>query len=153
MSYIFGDRSNASMIGLHPDMVMLAQMALQLSDVDFTVIEGFRSPDRQAELVLAGASQTKMSKHLIGHAIDVAAYVNGIICWEWPHYPKIASAFQAASRELGIPVIWGACWDRQLASLTDDLVAEVGHYKARRSGKAFIDSGHFELRFDTVLTT
>jgi len=153
MPFTFGDRSNKNMNGLHPDMILLAQLAIQLSEVDFAVIEGFRSPERQAELVLAGASQTKMSKHLIGHAIDVAAYVHGTICWDWPYYPKIASAMQAASKELGIPVVWGACWDRQLASLTDDLVAEVGHYKSRRNGKAFIDSGHFELRMDTGLTT
>lgn len=153
MSFTFGDRSNGNLAGVHKDLVDVARIAIAASMVDFAVIEGLRDPDRQQQLVLAGASKTQQSKHLIGHAIDVAAWVSGAICWDWPYYPRIASAFQMAARELGVQVVWGAVWDRQLASLTDDLVAEVGHYKARRNGKAFIDGGHFELRMDTGLTT
>jgi hypothetical protein len=43
-------------------------------------------------------------------------------------------------------------WDTRLALLSDNLDAEVHAYRARRNGKAFIDAGHFELRFDTGVT-
>jgi peptidoglycan L-alanyl-D-glutamate endopeptidase CwlK len=144
----FGQRSINNLMGVHADLLAIAERAIEVTATDFCVIEGLRGPERQGELVLAGASRTLQSKHLIGHAIDVAAWVGGTVSWEWHHYPVIAAAFRQASRESGIPVVWGAVWDRQLASLSDELDAEVAAYKARRKGKAFIDSGHFELRME-----
>lgn len=151
MSFEFGRRSLDNLIGVHNDLVTVAMRAIQISEVDFAVIEGLRSAERQDHLIAIGASQTKLSKHIIGQAIDTAAYVNGTISWDWILYPGIARAMQTASRELGIQVVWGAVWDRQLAGLTDDLPDEVNRYKARRNGKAFIDAGHFELRMETGL--
>lgn len=151
MTFSFGKRSHEKLDGIHPDLYQLCLLAIASSEVDFAILEGFRSPDRQRDLVAAGASKTQQSKHLIGHAVDVGAVVPGGISWDWHHYPRIARAFQIASRELAIHVVWGAVWDRQLAGLTDDLDAEVAAYKGRRNGKAFLDGGHFELRIDTGL--
>lgn len=146
--FTFGDRSIRNLIGVHKNLVDLAMRAIELSEVDFAVIEGLRSAERQEQLFIAGASQRRTGgKHEIGHAIDTCAWVSGMPCWDWHLYPQIARAFQEASQETGVQVVWGAVWDRQLASMTDDLAAEVERYKARRNGKAFIDAGHFELRF------
>ena len=71
-----------------------------------------RTPARQAELKRAGASQTLNSRHLTGHAVDVAAWVDGDVRWDWPLYPRIASAFKQAARELNTPIIWGGDWPR-----------------------------------------
>lgn len=146
MSFEFGRRSLDNLIGVHHDLRTIAMRAIALSEVDFAVIEGLRTQERQDQLVLAGASQTSHSKHIIGMAIDTAAYVHGAISWDWIWYPKIAHAFQKASREFGIQIVWGAVWSRQLASLTDDLEEEVRRYVASKNGKAFVDSGHYELR-------
>ena len=112
MSYRFSARSRRALLGVHPDLVAVAEAALALSPVDFMVIEGLRSPVRQAALVKAGASRTLNSRHLTGHAIDVAAVVEGQVRWDWPLYPRIAAAFKQAAREGGVRIVWGGDWPR-----------------------------------------
>ena len=144
----FSRRSLDNLIGVHEDLVNLALRAIAVTEVDFAVIQGLRTQAQQAEYVAKGASQTMQSKHLIGHAIDIAAYIGGTISWDWMFYPHIASAFRQASLDLSVPVGWGAVWSHQLATLTDNLEREVQEYKARKHGKCFIDAGHYELRLD-----
>lgn len=106
----FGERSEKNLLGVHRDLVTVARMALLRSDVDFAITEGVRTLERQKELYRAGASQTMSSRHLTGHAIDVAAFVGGRIAWDWPLYNRIAIAFKSASADLGIPIVWGGDW-------------------------------------------
>ena len=108
--FIFGKRSENNLLGVHPDLVRVARRALELSEVDFTVIEGRRTPARQKALVEAGASWTMNSRHLTGHAIDVAPYIGGTIRWDWPPFYKIAEAFKKAAEELNVPIVWGGSW-------------------------------------------
>jgi peptidoglycan L-alanyl-D-glutamate endopeptidase CwlK len=49
------------------------------------------------------------SRHITGHAVDVAAYVDGIR-WDWPLYAEIAKAVKTAAAELKIPITWGGDW-------------------------------------------
>ena len=86
--------------------------AAALTPVDFMVVEGLRTPERQALLVKAGASRTRNSRHLTGHAVDVAAMVDGQVRWDWPLYPRIAAAFKAAAVRQGTPIVWGGDWTR-----------------------------------------
>jgi peptidoglycan L-alanyl-D-glutamate endopeptidase CwlK len=154
MPFDFSRRSLDNLIGVHEDLVMAARLAIHTTEVDFCVIQGRRTAAQQEEYFLAGKSQIRSGgKHQIGHAIDIAAYVDGAISWDWKHYPVIAAAFRQAAIDLSIPVVWGAVWDRQIGTLTADLFQEVRDYRARRNGKAFIDSGHFELRMNTGVTT
>lgn len=100
------------MIGVHPDLIAVVYEAMENSPVAFTITEGLRTPARQAALVKAGASRTLNSRHLTGHAVDIAALVNGQVRWDWPLYPRIAAAFKAASERLGIPIVWGGDWPK-----------------------------------------
>lgn len=110
MTYALGQRSLDRLNGVHPDLVKVVKRAIQLTPIDFTVTEGLRTVERQKALVAAGASQTMKSRHITGHAIDFAALVGGEVRWDWPLYGKIAAAFKEASRELGVPIIWGGDW-------------------------------------------
>lgn len=112
MSFRLSQRSRAALQGVHPDLVAVVEAAIELTPVDFMVTEGLRTAARQAELVRAGASRTLNSRHLTGHAIDVAAWVDGRVRWDWPLYPRIAEAFKAAAKGRGIPLIWGGDWPR-----------------------------------------
>lgn len=112
MAYRLSQRSLASLKGVHPDLVRVVHRAIQITGVDFMVTEGLRTAERQKELVKAGASQTQNSRHLTGHAVDVAAWVNGTVRWDWPLYPKIAAAFRQAAKEEGVALIWGGDWPR-----------------------------------------
>lgn len=119
--YTFSQRSLTQLEGVHPDLVRVAHRALELTKVDFVVIEGMRTLERQKKLYAAGASQTLRSKHLTGHAIDVAALVDGKVSWNLEHYAIIAHAFKQAAAELGVAIVWGGDWS------------------------TFIDGPHFEI--------
>ena len=112
MSFRLSIRSRDRLKGVHPDLVAVVERAIQLTGVDFMITEGLRTPARQAELVRAGASRTQNSRHLTGHAIDVAALVAGQVRWDWPLYPRIAEAFRQAAREMHVPLTWGGDWPR-----------------------------------------
>ena len=110
MSWRFSQRSEARMVGVHPDLVRIARRALELSPVDFGITEGMRTLERQKQLVAAGASKTMKSRHITGHALDVVAYVGTDVRWDWPLYDTIATAMQMAARDLGVPIEWGGDW-------------------------------------------
>ncbi|WP_278070813.1 M15 family metallopeptidase [Brevundimonas sanguinis] len=112
MSFRLSQRSRSALQGVHPDLVVVVEAAIELTPVDFMVSEGLRTAARQAELVRAGASRTLNSRHLTGHAVDVAAWVDGQVRWDWPLYPRIAEAFMAAAKGRGIRLIWGGDWPR-----------------------------------------
>lgn len=110
MPYTLSQRSLGKLKGVHLDLSRVVQRAIQITDTDFMVTEGLRSEKRQAELVKAGASKTMKSRHLTGHAVDLAAVVNGEVRWDWPLYAKLAKAMKQAAAELGVPLEWGGDW-------------------------------------------
>ncbi len=112
MNFHLSQRSRERLKGVHPDLVAVVEAAIGWTSVDFMVTEGLRTSARQAELVRAGASRTLNSRHLTGHAVDVAAWVDGQVRWDWPLYPRIAEAFKAAAAAAGTPLIWGGDWPR-----------------------------------------
>lgn len=108
--YIFGQASESNLIGVHPDLVKVVRRALELTPIDFKVIEGRRTLERQRELVKAGASQTLNSRHLTGHAVDMVPLPDGKVSWEWKYFYPMAEAMKQAAAELGIAVEWGGHW-------------------------------------------
>ena len=108
--FSLGPRSKARLQGVNPDLVKVVERAIKLTTVDFTVIEGLRTPERQRKLFDAGASQTLKSRHLTGHAVDLAAWVDDQVDWSWPLYHKIAAAMKQASTQTGVPIEWGGDW-------------------------------------------
>ena len=105
-----GKKSIERLQGVHPDLVRVVERAIDLTPVDFTVLEGLRSPERQQTLVASGASQTLNSRHITGHAVDLGAWVDNQVDWSWPLYTKIANAMKAAASELGVSIVWGGDW-------------------------------------------
>lgn len=103
-------RSRDRLAWVHPDLARVVRRAAELSSLEFIVTEGLRTPDRQAALVKAGASKTMNSRHLTGHAVDLAAVVDGDVRWDWPLYRKLADVMKAAAAEVAIPLVWGGDW-------------------------------------------
>lgn len=144
--FSFGKRSKDRMVGVHADLIRVMHRALELSPIDFAITEGLRTVQRQKELVAAGASKTMNSRHITGHAMDVAAFVGSELRWDFGLYLQIAEAVRLASIELNIPVVWGACW--MTINRSTDLAAEVARYaerKRKEGGRPLIDGPHFEL--------
>ena len=110
-------RDMARLAGVHPDLVRVVVRARAAEP--FTVLEGLRSPERQATLVAQGASKTMTSRHLTGHAVDL-----GPVPLDWqdkPAFRRMAAAMKRAADAEGVALVWGGDW------------------------RSFYDGPHFEL--------
>lgn len=112
-------RSVALLAGVHKDLQNVVYRAAEISAIPFIVTEGLRTLERQKILVAKGASKTMKSRHLTGHAVDLAAWIDmnnsgtvegNEIRWDWPLYEQIASAMKKAAEAAGIPIEWGGDW-------------------------------------------
>lgn len=121
MSFALGARSVARLAGVHPVLVRVVQAAIGMSKIDFTVVEGVRTPEQQKAYYLKGKSKTMKSRHLTGHAVDLMPYgdldgdgdfdqLDKDIAWEKQHFFPINDAMQAAAAHLGVPLTWGGQW-------------------------------------------
>jgi peptidoglycan L-alanyl-D-glutamate endopeptidase CwlK len=113
-------RSVTRLQGVHPDLVAIINRAAEITVQPFIVTEGLRTLERQQKLVAAGASQTLRSRHLTGHAVDLAAFIDmdgtgdytkaDNIRWDWPLYKTLSIAMKDAATELKLPIEWGGDW-------------------------------------------
>lgn len=107
MGYTLGKRSRQNLSGVHPDLVAIVELAITKTTQDFTVTEGIRNINRQRELFKSGKSTTMNSRHLTGHAVDLAPWP---ISWEWEEFYPIADSMKEAAKELSIDLEWGGDW-------------------------------------------
>lgn len=124
--------------GVDPRLVKVVHRALQLSTVDFMVVEGLRTLERQKQLYAQGRTApgkvvtwTLKSKHLDGLAVDLAPIkTDGQIDWtDLSKFDALARAMFTAAAELGVKIRWGADWNQ--------------NGRPREKGES--DSPHFEL--------
>jgi peptidoglycan L-alanyl-D-glutamate endopeptidase CwlK len=118
--YKFSHSSLSRLKNVHPILIAITALALRrYADMDFGVIEGVRTEERQKEMVEKGASQTMRSYHLVGddgfgRAVDLAPWKDGKIPWhDWGAFEQLADAMQDAANELGYgnKLTWGGDWD------------------------------------------
>lgn len=121
MEYKLGQKSLSNLKGVHPNLVNVVKRAIEITECDFTVTEGLRTKERQAQLLKEKKTTTSNSRHLTGHAVDLAAWVDNTVSWDWKYYHQIADAMKKAASELKVSIDWGGEW------------------------KSFKDGPHFEL--------
>lgn len=135
--------------GVKPQLVNVVKRAIELTTIDFRVIEGVRTLATQKLYVSQGKSQTLASKHLTGDAVDLVALVGGKVSWELNLYDNIADAMKQAAIEQGVRLRWGAAWNvPDIRQWNGTMEAAMLHYsdERRKAGKRqFIDGPHFEL--------
>jgi len=117
MSAKLSVRSEKNLVGVHPDLVRVVRTANAATGEGtpipgFTVIEGLRTKDRQSALVRAGASWTMNSRHLTGHAVDLAVWVESEkdIRWEWRLYEALSKIVLQAAKDESVNLVWGGSW-------------------------------------------
>lgn len=110
MSIVLGQRSLSRLEGVHPDLVRVVKKAAAMSSLDFTVLEGLRTADRQKQLMDLGATKTLNSRHLTGHAVDLAPMIGGTVRWDWPFYHQLAVIVKDAAKAENVPITWGGDW-------------------------------------------
>lgn len=149
MTFKLSQRSLDNLNGVDPKLVAVVKRAIELTKVDFGVIEGLRTVERQRELVDKGASQTMASKHVEGKAVDLMAYIGSRASWELNLYDDIADAMKAAAIELDVSLRWGAAWQvNDIRKWQGTMASAMNAYidERRAQGRRpFIDGPHFEL--------
>jgi peptidoglycan L-alanyl-D-glutamate endopeptidase CwlK len=147
-------RSLDNMRGVNPNLQAVVRRAIKLTKIDFGVIEGVRTLERQQELFDSKASQTMRSKHLAnedgyGRAVDLMAYVNGRGCWELNVYDDIADAMKEAAIEAQVAIRWGCAWHiDNICDFDGTMEKAMNDYiDSRRASnrRPFLDGPHFEL--------
>ena len=152
MTYKLSQRSLDRLKGVDERLVKVVKRTIELSPIDFMVLEGVRTREQcminygkgrtaaqcQAKGVPAkyakpaAAKVTWLnnpfaSKHVSGKAVDLVPYP---VDWnDLKKFDAIAKAMFAAAKELNIKIRWGADWD--------------GDGKPRERGES--DSPHFEI--------
>lgn len=147
-----GKTSLERLTGVDERLVKVVKRAIQISKVDFSVLEGRRTIEqcyinygkgrtaaqcvaKKVPAKYANPSAAKVtwlnnplgSKHVIGKAVDLVPYP---LDWnDLAKFDAIAKAMFAAAKELGVTIRWGADWD------ADGKPRERGEY----------DSPHFEF--------
>lgn len=98
------------MKGVDENLVKVVKRAIEITEIDFGISEGLRTKERQRQLVAEGKSRTMRSRHLVGEAVDVYAWVNGGVSWNKKYYHQIADAMKQAAEELDVQITWGGDW-------------------------------------------
>jgi len=149
MAFKLSQRSLDKMEGVDADLVAVTKRAIELTKIDFGVIYGMRTIQEQEKLVAAGKSQTMKSKHLVGRAVDLMAYVDGKGCWELNVYDDLCDAMKEAAEELGVAIKWGAAWSegdiRTYPGTAEDAMMAYVDLRRGQGRRPFIDGPHFEL--------
>ena len=149
MTYKLSTKSQERLIGVEPELKEIVYEAIKVTKVDFGVIEGLRTEEKQKQLVESGASQTMKSKHLEGRAVDLMAYIGGRVSWELSVYDEIADAMKEAAIKVDVAVRWGAAWTvtdiREWEGTMEEAMNSYIDTRRGQGRRPFIDAPHFEL--------
>ena len=52
------------------------------------------------------------SRHLTGHAVDLAPTSNGQVSWDWPLYHRLEKIVKQAAKDVKVTVEWGGDWKK-----------------------------------------
>ena len=140
--FIFGKRSKSNLESADDRLQRVVHRALSFGVLDFSVIEGHRSVERQLELYRAGKTQidgiTKKGMHneYPSKAIDLLpspTVVNGVDVWQdKQRFCVLAGLILAAASIEGVSIRWGGDWDSD----------------GNNADSNFLDYPHFELAED-----
>ncbi len=118
-NFVLSQKSLKNLEGVHPDLVSVIKHAIEISTIDFTVLEGLRTPERQKQVIELGKSWTKNSRHLTGHAVDLGVIIDRHINWYYPWYEKLSKFVLESADKLNVPIEWGGTWPKK----------DGGHYE------------------------
>jgi peptidoglycan L-alanyl-D-glutamate endopeptidase CwlK len=124
----FGARSLEALEYVEPRLRLVLDEAIRFWD--FSVLEGFRGPERQDELFTQGATKVRWpnSAHnsLPSRAVDIAPYP---IDWEdTERFVQLAGAILTIARQFGIELRWGGDWDRD-GRMSDERFRDLVHFE------------------------
>ena len=134
---------------VHPQLVEVINEARLIGELEFEVVEGFRSSERQELFFSKGASGSNKSMHQYGLAVSLLAYIDGIPQTSTRVYEELATTMKYAAENVGVGLKWGSAlhypnicnWNSEF-----DLLVEV--YLAQLNDTPVLSPGYFELVLD-----
>lgn len=150
MSFKLSTRSLTKLQGVDERLIAVVRRAIEITTVDFGVVDGVRTPEQQMEYFKKGVSQISVGgKHVEGKAVDLMAYVGARGSWELNLYDNIADAMKQAAIENNVAVRWGAAWNVGDIRMWRGTMEEAMNYyidtRRKQNKRPFIDAPHFEL--------
>lgn len=121
----FGSSSLKKLEGVDKRLVEVLKEAISISPVDFTIVEGIRTMERQKELVKEGKSKTLKSKHIECKAVDFAPCIRGCVSFNEKDAIFLSGFILAVARIKGLKVRVGSIWDHE--SITDNSFVDAFH--------------------------
>lgn len=126
----FSQRSKDALKGVHPNLVKVMEAAIVDTPIDFTIVEGVRTLQRQKDLYAQGRTKpgkrvtnadgvNRKSNHQVkadgyGHAVDIYPFVDGSVRvnekYVIPHLEKITAHVAKKAKEMGIGITLGILW-------------------------------------------
>lgn len=137
----FGNTSRLRLATCHPDLHLIMETAIDLSDVDFGISEGFRSVEDQQRYFLEGKSKIDGVKRKGKHnynpalAVDIYPYVNGKANYDNEHCSYLAGLIQGVaellyrSGKITHKIRWGGNWDMDGEILLDQSFKDRPHFE------------------------
>ena len=143
-------RSLKNLQGVDQRLVDIVHRAIQITSIDFAVIEGLRTPEKQLEYYKKGASQIAVGgTHVQGRAVDLMAYLDGRASWEIALYDNIADAMRVAAVYYDVGLRWCAAWHiddiRDWNGTMEQAMNAYVDLRRSQGQRPFIDGPHFEL--------
>lgn len=118
--YNFSKRSLSNLMNVDEKLVLICHELIKR--IDFTVIEGYRTRERQKELFDKGFSKidgiSKKGKHnyFPSRAVDIIPYKKGHNPFDGSKesekmFYELAEQFKKVAKELNIEIVWGGDWE------------------------------------------
>ena len=153
--YKFGKRSKEVLSELHPDLVLILEMAIAHSNMDFGLHEGARTVEKQQEYFNQGKSKinpeaypdeitlAKSAKHIVipdikefekSRAVDLHCSVKGKT-WDNVQLSYIAGLITGcanilfAAKKIKHGIRWGGDWNGNGELLTDQSFNDTPHFE------------------------
>lgn len=118
--YKFSQRSLNNLMNVDEKLVLICNELIKR--IDFTVIEGYRTRERQKELFDKGFSKidgiSRKGKHnyFPSRAVDIIPYKKGHNPFDGSKeneemFYELAEEFKKVAKELNIVIVWGGDWE------------------------------------------
>ena len=139
MIYKFGKRSLQKLAHVDPRLKELCIDVLEISQIDFAIVHGYRTPEEQNELYKKGKSSKdgyiKKSMHQLKKAIDFVPIFEMKQRWDaWQSAAYIAGLFTAVAKSKNLRGRTGALWS------SFKLIEEN-----TKENNGILDSWHYEI--------
>jgi len=134
---------------VHPKLIEVIEEAIEIGELEFEVVEGFRDSARQEKFFAKGATGSNKSMHQYGLAVSLLVYVDGVPQTCTRVYEELATTMKYAAENVGVGLKWGAAlhypniceWDAEF-----DLLIEG--YLDQLNDTPVLSPGYFELVLD-----